>query len=79
MIHRKSKIPDFPIIIDRLNKSGISMAEISEFTGCKVTTLSRTRSEAREIPPSWLQAYYLLDMYTRTFDTPIPFYGEHNE
>ena len=79
MKYRKPKIPDFPIIIDRLVKDGMSLVEISECIKCNKTTIYHIKSENRDVPPSWLQSYYLLDLYIRKFDLPIPFFGEHNE
>ena len=79
MKHRKPKVPDFTVIIDKLVKDGMSLVDISECIECSKTTISHIKSESRGIPSGWLQSYYLLDLYLRKFDRPVPFFGEHNE
>ena len=79
MKHRKPKIPDFPVIINRLVENGMSIVDISECIECNNTTVSKVKNESKDLPPGWLQSYYLLDLYIRKFDTPVPFFGEHNE
>lgn len=79
MRHRKPKIPDFPIMINKLTSDGMSIKKLADSIECHVATLSHTKNESRDIPPGWLQSYYLIDLYIRKFGIPIPFYGEHNE
>jgi hypothetical protein len=79
MKYRKPKIPDFPFILNKLINDGMTAAEVAEIIGVSRTVISNTRTEARDLPPGWLASYYLLDLYIRKYDRPVPFFGEHNE
>lgn len=79
MKNRKPKIPDFPFIIDKLVKGGMEIGDIAEIAGTNRATISMVRNESCNLPSGWLASYYILDLYIRKYDVPVPFFGEHNE
>lgn len=72
------KQPDFPIIIQRLNKK-YSLRKIAELTTIAPPTLASVKTEGKEVPVSWSGVWNLLKLYEKTCEQPIPIYGEHNE
>lgn len=79
MKYRKSKVPDYPFMLNKLIDDGIGVKELADMIETYPTTITKTRTEAKNIPPGWLSSYYLIDIYIRKYGTPIPFFGEYNE
>jgi hypothetical protein len=74
-----SKPPDFPIMLQRLTDTGLTLGEIAEHINLSYAFVTCLKSEAKAVPSSWLSMWDLLDLYCRTCGTPVPFYGNHNE
>lgn len=79
MKYRKSKVPDYPFMLNKLIDDGIGVKELADMIETYPTTITKARTEAKNIPPGWLSSYYLIDLYIRKYGIPIPFFGEHNE
>jgi hypothetical protein len=74
-----SKPPDFPIMLQRLTDTGLTLGEIAEHINLSSSFVAGLRSEATAVPVSWFSVWNLLDLYCRACGTPVPFYGNHNE
>ena len=75
----KPKMPDLPIIIERLAKEGYTVQSIAEYSNTSREQLNRIKTESLEVPKNWYTLYLILDLYIRTIGTPVPMYGNHNE
>ena len=71
-------VPDFPVMLKRLQDAGYSDPEIATYTGLSVKTLCKVRNEAIS-SKSLEQAVSLLMMFLEGTDSDVPVLGEHYE
>ena len=79
MINRLSKVPDFPLILERLKVESISSHKLSPILKKDRRTLDQIRDESLDVPKEWLSCWYLLDIYVRKVGTPVPLIGDNLE
>jgi len=68
---------DYPIIIDRIMRTGLDMGKISVQTGIHRKTVEGVRIESHPWPPAWDVGASLIDMHCRyCFSKFIPDNGD---
>lgn len=72
---------DFPIMLERLRRSGLTAVDIAAATGIGVTDIRAIISESRPAPDKWQEAFKLLDLWLINMpktQRQLPWLGDHN-
>jgi len=81
----KNKKIDWPILLKRLNNSGITYKEISDVSGITEGVLKNVANDWQNAPEQFNQAITLLNLYCMVMDANskggvhLPLIGGHNE
>ena len=70
---------DWPIMLEKLQASGLNLAEIGRKTGIAASTVCSVKSEIKNAPAGWNEAINLLDLYLKTTNEDVPRVGDHYE
>lgn len=70
---------DWPIMLEKLQDKGLSLAEIGRITGIAASTICSVKSEIKNAPAGWNEAIYLLDLYLKKTNEDVPRVGDHYE
>ena len=64
---------DWPLLIQEINAAGWTNQQMEEATGIPKYVFQRIRSEVRNHPKEWDEAFKLVDLFVRvTHNDPLP-------
>lgn len=70
---------DFPIMLSRLKKAGVSFEDLAKETGLHSSRFRQIESERKPIPKAWQEAATIIDIYLKYVQTNVPMLYDGNE